>query len=64
MSVCSNCRTENPTGARFCGECGSALAAAAAATAPASERRLVTVLVADLVGFTALSENRDAEEVR
>jgi class 3 adenylate cyclase/tetratricopeptide (TPR) repeat protein len=29
-----------------------------------SERRLVSVLFADLVGFTALSEHRDPEEVR
>ena len=28
------------------------------------ERRLVSVLFADLVGFTTLSEGRDAEEVR
>jgi len=32
--------------------------------APTSERRLVSVLFADVVGFTALSESRDAEEVR
>ena len=38
--------------------------AAASRAAPAAERRLVSVLFADLVGFTALSESRDAEEVR
>jgi class 3 adenylate cyclase/tetratricopeptide (TPR) repeat protein len=31
---------------------------------PVSERRLVAVLFADLVGFTALSEKRDPDEVR
>ena len=32
--------------------------------APVSERRLVSVLFADLVGFTTLSEDRDPEETR
>src|SRR5581483_9212581 len=34
------------------------------AAPPVTERRLVSILFADLVGFTALSESRDAEEVR
>ncbi len=59
-----------PAGARFCDECGAPLAAglapaaALAAAAPAAERRLVSVLFADLVGFTAASERRDAEDTR
>jgi len=72
---CPSCGATNPPGHKFCGECGAPLAAAAAgAPAPppaaaqppalASERRLVSVLFADLVGFTAASEGRDAEETR
>ncbi len=52
---------------RFCTQCGSPFeeqAAAAAPQAAAAERRLVSVLFADLVGFTAASESRDAEETR
>src|SRR5919198_1506561 len=66
-AACPTCGAENPAGQRFCGQCGTPLAAApaqAAREAAVSERRLVTVLFADLVGFTPLSESRDAEEVR
>src|SRR4029077_9072418 len=31
---------------------------------PTAERRLVSIVFADLVGFTTLSESRDAEDVR
>ena len=37
---------------------------ASTTVAPSTERRLVSVLFADLVGFTTLSEHRDAEDVR
>jgi len=76
-AACPACGATNPAAAKFCGECGgrlataqvSATAAGATGDAPAAaptvaERRLVSVLFADLVGFTTLAEDRDAEEVR
>src|SRR5579859_2071275 len=68
---CPACGAENPPENRFCGSCGTPLTEdAVPAVSPAtaretvSQRRLVSVLFADLVGYTALSEHRDPEEVR
>jgi class 3 adenylate cyclase/tetratricopeptide (TPR) repeat protein len=66
--VCPACGGANTPGVKFCGECGTQLAGTVAVPAardvPASERRLVSVLFADLVGFTSASERRDAEDTR
>jgi class 3 adenylate cyclase/predicted ATPase len=68
LQACPACAAANGPGVKFCGECGALLGApstkAAAGPTAVAERRLVSVLFADLVGFTTLSESRDAEEVR
>ena len=69
-AACSQCEAPLPPGAKFCGECGTRVAATSASPAtgpgdsPKPERRHVSVLFADLVGFTSSSESRDPEEVR
>ncbi|HEY2542790.1 MAG TPA: adenylate/guanylate cyclase domain-containing protein [Gaiellaceae bacterium] len=62
-TACPSCGAAYEPGQRFCGDCGTALVAAEPA-ATAVERRVVTILFADLVGFTQLSESRDSEDVR
>jgi class 3 adenylate cyclase/tetratricopeptide (TPR) repeat protein len=71
LALCPSCGTANQPTMKFCGECGAALTAAVAtplsrapAPTPQAERRLVTVMFADLVGFTSASEERDAEDTR
>src|ERR687898_1378996 len=66
---CPSCGAANAPTVKFCGECGTALSAqpvvaTPAPSTPAAERRLVSVLFVDLVGFTTASEDRDAEETR
>src|ERR1051325_5767374 len=60
MLVCAACGQENPDGFRFCGRCAAPLTA----THAREERKVVTVLFADLVGFTSRAEQLDPEDVR
>lgn len=96
MTACASCAFEGPTGARYCGRCGSLLTApcpgcgqpnnpelafctgcglrldpAAAAGGDAAlripsrdQRRVVTVLFVDLVGWAATAEMLDPEDLR
>ena len=61
MPACANCGQENPNVARFCLACGAPLADSGVAR---EERKVVTVLFADLVGFTSRAEQLDPEDVR
>ncbi len=78
--ACPTCGTPYQTGDRFCAECGATLGRTPPPAAPSgtaadqprqgivaggvAQRRHVSVLFADLVGFTARSEERDPEETR
>ena len=61
MPVCRACGQDNPEVARFCLACGASLSVE---EAPGVERRIVTVIFVDLVGFTARAERLDPEEVQ
>ncbi len=75
--ACADCGFQNQPDARFCGGCGRPLGSEAGPAPPdapeppraedttpaAGERRQVTILFADLAGFTELSSALDAEEL-
>ncbi len=58
---CPSCEVENPAESRFCNSCGARFEESGA---PQEERKLVSVLFVDLVGFTARSDRADPEDVR
>ncbi len=61
MQNCPRCREENEERARFCWSCGTALEER---QPPREERKVVSVLFVDLVGFTGRSDGADPEDVR
>src|SRR5262245_20173167 len=60
--VCPSCGQETPAGFPRCANCGAELVAEPAAAR--EERKVVTVLFCDLVGFTGRAESMDPEDVR
>ncbi|MGA7986980.1 MAG: adenylate/guanylate cyclase domain-containing protein [Candidatus Dormiibacterota bacterium] len=57
---CPRCGQANTAEARFCNACGQQLGTITAR----EERKIVTVLFVDLVGFTARADHLDPEDVR
>src|SRR3972149_1069689 len=72
---CPQCGFDNPAGTKFCGRCGTklgtacpscgaSLTAVSAPTVTAEERKVVTILFADVTGSTAIAERLDPEQMR
>jgi class 3 adenylate cyclase len=64
VAICPHCGAENPERAKFCNECAAPLAEQPTEAPVQEERKVVSVLFCDLVGFTAASEHADPEDVR
>jgi class 3 adenylate cyclase/tetratricopeptide (TPR) repeat protein len=62
VPTCASCAQENPAGSRFCNSCGAPLQRASAELR--EERKVVSVLFVDLVGFTGRFDRADPEDVR
>jgi class 3 adenylate cyclase/tetratricopeptide (TPR) repeat protein len=61
VSVCAHCGQQNRAEARFCDACGAPLTGG---ESPREERKVVSVLFADIVGSTTTAERMDPEDVR
>ena len=62
MPTCPACGEDNPERARFCLNCAKPLVDGS--VLGIEERKVVSVLFCDLVGFTATSDSTDPEDVR
>jgi DNA-binding SARP family transcriptional activator/class 3 adenylate cyclase len=60
MPRCPSCGRDSPDDAKFCASCGAALGLGLRR----QERKTVTVLFCDLVGFTSRAERMDPEDVQ
>nr|MBA2742579.1 AAA family ATPase [Actinomycetota bacterium] len=65
---CPSCGSDESASAAFCSACGATLQPGvrrgAATSSEKEERRVVTILFADLAGSTALGERLDPEDIR
>ena len=61
--ACDGCGEELPDGARFCPACGRPRDPVVVTELADEERRLITVIFADLAGFTSDTERSDPEDV-
>ena len=61
VTTCAHCGQENPDGSKFCNACGRLVAEPGAV---GEERRIVSILFVDLVGYTSRAESLDPEDVR
>ena len=57
-TTCAVCDTLVPPGGRFCPNCGTPMSDAGTTDTPVEERRVVSILFADLAGFTVAGRDR------
>lgn len=69
VTVCTQCGAEVAAGTRFCPSCGAGVASASSTEGiqgreeTGRQRKVATLLFADLVGFTSLNEAHDPEVI-
>src|SRR5436305_8534357 len=63
VHTCDACGATSPLGFKFCGSCGEELRSGLERPS-GEERRVVSVIFVDLVGFTSRAERLDPEDVR